>query len=191
MIIKHKNMNDFLSTRQADFEGTVDFFRRDIASLRTGRANPAVLDNIQVEAYGVMNALNAVANISVSDARSISIAPWDKTVSKAIEKAIIEADLGLGVMNEGDKVRLTVPALTEENRRETVKKLNEKMEKARINIRQKREDVKNMIEKAMTNKEISEDDRFRAMKELDDYVAKKNDELKELRDRKEKDVMEI
>lgn len=184
-------MNDFLTARKADFEATVDYFRRDIASLRTGRANPAVLDNIQVEAYGVMNALNAVANISVSDARSIAIAPWDKSVSKAIEKAIIEADLGLGVINEGDKVRLTVPALTEENRRETVKKLNEKMEKARINLRQKREDVKNLIEKAMSDKEISEDERFRAMKELDDFVAKKNEELKEFRDRKEKDVMEI
>lgn len=184
-------MNSYLASKQADFDNALDFFKRDLAALRTGRANPAALDGIQVEAYGVMNPLNAVANISVTDARSLTISPWDKNVSKAIEKAIIEADLGLGVINEGDKVRLTVPALTEENRRETVKKLNEKMEKTRIILRQAREETKSAIEKAEAAKEMSEDEKFRAMKELDEFVAKKNEELKEIRDRKEKDVMEI
>ncbi|MGE5426210.1 MAG: ribosome recycling factor [Bacillota bacterium] len=184
-------MNDYLSSHKADFEAAVDFFKRDISSLRTGRANPAVLDNIQVEAYGVMNPLNAVANIAVADARSITVSPWDKSVSKAIEKAVIEADLGLGVVNDGDKIRLTVPSMTEETRRETVKKLNEKLEKSRIIIRQAREEVKGAIERALSDKEISEDDRFRSVKELDEFVAKKNDELKELRDKKEKDIMEI
>jgi len=184
-------MNPYLAAKQSDFEGVLDFFKRDIGSLRTGRANPAVLDNIQVEAYGVMNPLNAVANIAVADARSITVSPWDKGVSKAIEKAIIEADLGLGVVNEGDKIRLTVPALTEETRKETVKKLNEKMEKARIIIRQTREEVRNAIEKAAEEKAMSEDEKFRGMKELDECVAKKNEELKESRDRKEKDIMEI
>ncbi len=184
-------MNPYLAAKQSDFEGVLDFFKRDIGSLRTGRANPAVLDNIQVEAYGVMNPLNAVANIAVADARSITVSPWDKGVSKAIEKAIIEADLGLGVVNEGDKIRLTVPALTEETRKETVKKLNEKMEKARIIIRQAREEVRNAIEAAAEEKAMSEDEKFRGMKELDEFVAKKNEELKESRDRKEKDIMEI
>lgn len=184
-------MNSFLSDKQVDFEEILDFFKRDIATLRTGRANPAVLDNINVEAYGVLNPLNAVANISVADARSITISPWDKGVTKAIEKAIIEADLGLGVINEGDKVRLTVPALTEETRRETVKKLNEKMEKSRISLRQERETVRTAIEQAESAKELSEDEKFRAMKELDEFVAKKNEELKEMRDRREKDIMEI
>ena len=184
-------MNIFLTEKQADFEDITDFFKRDIATLRTGRANPAVLDGIQVEAYGVMNPLNAVANIAVADARSITVSPWDKGVSKAIEKAIIEADLGFGVVNEGDKIRLTIPSLTEENRRDTVKKLNDKMEKARISLRQVREELKNKIEKAEADKEMSEDEKFRAMKELDELVAKKNDELKEARDRREKDIMEI
>ncbi len=184
-------MNAYLAAKQAEFDNVLDFFKRDIAALRTGRANPASLDGVKVEAYGVLNPLSAVANIAVSDARSITISPWDKSVSKAIEKAIIEADLGLGVVNEGDKVRLTVPALTEENRRETVKKLNEKMEKSRIIIRQAREEVRGEIEKASAEKEMSEDEKFRFMKELDEFVTKKNDELKELRDRKEKDVMEI
>jgi len=159
--------------------------------LRTGRANLAVLDGLQVEAYGVMNPLNAVANIAVADARSITVSPWDKGVSKAVEKAIIEADLGFGVVNEGDKIRLSVPSLTEENRRDIVKKLNEKMEKTRISLRQLREEVKTKIEQAEADKEISEDEKFRAMKELDEFVAKKNEEVKEARDRREKDIMEI
>lgn len=122
-------MSEFLQNKQGDFAKALDFFKKEIGTLRTGRANPAVLDNIQVEAYGVMNPVNAVGNIAVADARSIVIVPWDKAVSKAIEKAIVDAGLGMGITNEGDKIRLTVPPLTEENRKALVKTLNEKMEK--------------------------------------------------------------
>ena len=184
-------MNQFLQNKQGDFASALDFFKKEISTLRTGRANPSVLDNIQVEAYGTMNPVNAVGNIAVSDARSIVIVPWDKTVSKAIEKAIVEAGIGLGISNEGDKIRLTVPALTEENRKALVKTLNEKMEKTRVILRLVRDDVKSSLEKAFIDKEISEDDKFRFMKELDEFSAKKNDELKEIRDRKETDIMEI
>jgi ribosome recycling factor len=184
-------MNTYLSEQEESFINALDFFRRDIATLRTGRANPAVLENVQVEAYDVLSPINTLANITVADARSIVVAPWDKGISKDIEKAIIEADLGLGVVNEGDKIRLSVPALTEENRKETVRRLNEKMEKTRINIRQIREEVKNMIGKAEENKEISEDEKFRFEKEMDEYVSTKNDELKLMRDNKDKDIMDI
>lgn len=184
-------MNQYLQSKQGEFASALDFFKKEVGTLRTGRANPAVLDNISVEAYGVMNPVNAVGNIAVSDARSIVIVPWDKTVSKAIEKAIIDAGLGMGVTNEGDKIRLTVPALTEENRKALVKTLNEKMEKTRIILRQARDGVKSLIEKAFADKDLSEDDKFRFMKELDEFSAKKNDELKEIRDRKEADIMEI
>ncbi len=184
-------MNQYLQTKQSEFINALDFFKKEIGALRTGRANPAVLDNVEVEAYGVMNPLNAVGNIAVADSRSIIIAAWDKTVIKNIEKALVEADLGLGVVNEGDKIRLTVPPLTEENRKDLVKKLNEKMEKVRIILRGARDNVKNLIEKAFDAKEISEDDKFRFMKELDEFSAKKNEELKDVRDRKEKDIMEI
>jgi len=184
-------MNQFLQNKQSDFASALDFFKKEIGTLRTGRANPSVLDNIQVEAYGTMNPVNAVGNIAVSDARSIVIVPWDKAVAKAIEKAIVDAGIGLGISNEGDKIRLTVPALTEENRKVLVKTLNEKMEKTRVILRQARDGVKNSLEKAFLDKEISEDDKFRYMKELDEFSAKKNDELKEIRDRKETDIMEI
>ncbi len=184
-------MSTYLENKKEDFAGILDFFKRDIATLRTGRANPASLDHIQVEAYGVMNPLNAVGNISVADARCMIIAPWDKGVSKAIEKAVVEADLGFGVVNEGDKIRLTIPALTEENRRDLVKKLNERMEKARISVRGIREDVKAEIEKADADKEISEDEKFRFIKEMDEFTTKVNEELKEIRDHKEAEIMTI
>ncbi len=184
-------MNDYLQNKQGDFASALDFFKKDIATLRTGQANPNVLDSVQVLAYGVLNPVNAVGNIAVSDSHSITISPWDKGVIKAIEKAIIEANLGLGVVNEGDKIRLSVPPLTEENRRDLVKRLNEKMEKTRIILRGVRDDIKNDIEEAFEAKEMSEDDKFRFMKELDEFTAKKNEELKNLRDNKEKAIMEI
>jgi len=184
-------MNQYLEQKQADFANAIEFFKKEIYSIRTGRANPGVLDHIQVEAYDAMNPLNTVANIAVSDARNILIVAWDKSVLKNIEKAIVDAGLGLGVVNEGDKIRLTVPALTEENRKDLVKKLNEKMEKTRIILRQVREAAKGSIEEAFEAKEISEDDKFRFIKELDEFSAKKNEDLKNIKDKKETDIMEI
>lgn len=184
-------MNQFVQTKQADFISVVDFFKKDISSLRTGRANPASLEGISVEAYGTRTPLNGLGNISVVDARCMTIAPWDKGVLKDMEKALIEADLGMGVVNEGDKIRLTVPPMTEENRKDLVKKMNERQEKAKISIRQVRDDVKTGIEEAFANKEMSEDDKFRFMKELDEEVNKYNEQIKDLRDKKEKEIMEI
>ncbi len=129
-----------------------------------GRANPGILEGIQAEAYGVRTPLNGLASITVQDGQSIVIAPWDKNVSKDIEKAVVAADLGLGVVNEGDKIRLTMPQMTEENRRDLVKKLNERMEKAKISIRQIRDEIKSDIEGAEAKKEIAEDDKFRFIK---------------------------
>jgi ribosome recycling factor len=184
-------MNEYLEKKQVDFSKAIDFFKSEIATIRTGRANPAMLDGVKAEAYGVLSPLNTMANITVPDARNILVTPFDKSVIKNVEKAIIDANLGVGVINDGDKVRLTIPPLTEENRIEMVKRLNEKMEKTRINLRQARDGVKNMIEGAYDEKNISEDDKFRFMRELDEFSAKKNEELKNIRDRKEKDVMEI
>ncbi len=184
-------MNKYIQTKQADFTKTLDFFKKDIASLRTGRANPTILDGIQVEAYGAKTPLIGLASISVPEARSIVVAPWDKTIIKDIEKAIVAANLGINPVNEGDKIRLVVPQLTEENRKELVKKLNEKMETARISLRQNRDEIKELIEAAFKNKAISEDDKFRFFKELDEETARQNDELKKIKEKKEEEIMTI
>ncbi len=184
-------MNQFISARQGEFAEAIDFFKKEISSLRTGRANPAILEGVMVEAYGAKTPLAGVASVSVSDARSMLVAPWDRNVAKDVEKGIVEANLGLGVVNEGDRIRVTLPVMTEENRKELVKKLNERMEKARISIRQVREDSKNAIEEAHAKKEITEDDKFKSIRELDDHVRKLNDDLKEIRDKKEEEIMKI
>lgn len=184
-------MNQFITKHQEEFTKAIEFFKKDIATLRTGRATPGLLDNVQVEAYGSKTPLNALGNISVADATSMIITAWDKSVLKDIEKAIVVADLGVSVVNEGDKIRLSVPSLTEENRKDLVKKLNVKMEEARVQVRHARESVKLSIEKAFGDKEISEDDKFRFMKELDEVVAKNNELVKEIKDKKEKDIMTI
>ncbi len=184
-------MNNYLEEKKGDFGKAVEFFKKDIASLRTGRANTAMLEGITVEAYGTKNPLVSIGSISVADAKSIVITPWDKSTLKDVEKAVLEADLGLGIVNDGDKLRLTVPAMTEENRKDLVKRLNEKNEQAKVSARQVREAVKKAIEEAEENGEISEDDRGRFMKEMDEEVKKINEELKAVRDRKEEEIMTI
>ena len=184
-------MNEYIEISEGDFQKAIDFFEKEIAQLRTGRVNPNMLEGIQVEAYGTQTPLNGVANINIADGQSLLISPWDKNVIKEVEKAIIDADLGVGVVNEGEKIRLTVPKMTEENRKDLVKKLNEKQEQSRITIRQVRDEIKSSIEQAEKDKEITEDDKFRFLKELDEYTGKQNDKIKEIRDNKEKDIMTI
>ena len=184
-------MNQYLQAKKEEFAKVVDFFKKEIGSLRTGRASSAMLDNVQVEAYGIKNQLVSVASVSVSDARSIVISPWDKSVIKDVEKALVEADLGLGIVNEGDKIRLTVPVMTEENRKNLVKKLNEMMEGSRVSVRQVREAVKKSIEAAEEDGSIGDDEAERFSEELEAEVKKINDELKAVRDKKEQEIMTI
>lgn len=184
-------MNIYIQERQEEFEKIIDFFRKEISVLRTGRANPAVLEGIVVDAYGAKTPLNGVASINVPDGQSMVVAPWDKGILKDIEKAIVEAELGLGVANDGDKLRLTMPKMTEENRKDIVKRLNEKQENSRITLRQLRDEIKTEIEKAEKDKELTEDEKFKYIKELDEEINKNNNTLKELRDKKEQDIMTI
>ena len=184
-------MNKYIQPKQEDFIKAQEFFKKEISGLRTGRANPLILDGIQVSAYGSKTPLNGVASISVPDGQSILIAPWDKNVIKDIEKAIADANLGVGVVNEGSQLRLTVPKMTEESRREMVRKLNDKHESARIAIRQIRDDIKNIIEREEKDKEITEDEKFLFIKELDEETGKQNESLKAIRNKKEQDIMTI
>jgi ribosome recycling factor len=184
-------MNTYIQEKQGEFEKVIDFFRKEISVLRTGRANPAVLEGVMVDAYGTKTPLNGVASITVPDGQSMLVAPWDKSILKDVEKSIVEAELGLGVANDGDKLRLTMPKMTEENRRDIVKRLNEKQENSRITLRQIRDDIKTEIEQAEKDKEITEDDKYKFIQELDEEINKQNNILKELRDKKEEDIMTI
>ncbi|MDP3900318.1 MAG: ribosome recycling factor [bacterium] len=184
-------MNNYISLHEEDLKNIIEFFRRDISSIQTGRANPAMLDSVQVESYGSKVSLQQLANISVVDANCMVVKPWDKGTLKDIEKGIVDADLGLNPVNEGEQVRISIPKPTEEDRINRVKKLNEKLEQAHIKIRQTRDDIKKTIEQAESDKEIAEDDKFRFLKEMEEEIKKRNEELEAIRDKKEKDIMTI
>lgn len=180
-----------VDNHKEDFNKAVDHFKSELATIKTGRANPAILDNIRVEAYGVPSPINQVASVNVSDARSLVIQPWDKGTLKDIEKAILESGLNLNPANDGEKIRINLPVLTEETRKETVKLLNHKAEDAKIAVRLIRDKVKEEIIEAEKNKEFGEDDKFRLLEELDKKVASLNEAIKDLSDKKEEEVMTI
>ncbi len=184
-------MNTYLEQKQDDFQAAVDFFKKEISKLRVGRASPNILDGVFVEAYGTRMPIQGVANITIQDSKNMTVEPWDKNLLKEIEKAISEAQLGVNVGDDGGKIRLALPQITEETRKELTKKLNEKLEQARISVRQIREEVKKEIEEAEKKKEITEDDRYDFIEDLDKEVERINNTLKEVRDKKEEDIMTV
>jgi len=180
-----------VTDHQADFTKAVDHFKQDISGLKTGRANPAMLDNLRVEAYGVLNPINQVASVSVPEARTIVIAPWDKSVMKDIERAINESDININPVNDGERIRLVMPLMTEESRKEMVKLMNQKIEHARIAIRGVRDDIREQILQAEKNKEFGEDMKYQLIEELDKMTSVQNDLLKKLGEEKEVEIMTI
>lgn len=174
-----------------DFEKAISSLQDDLSKLRVGRASPSIVEDIFVEAYGTKTPLKQVASIASSDAKTLLIQPWDKSITKEIEKAILQSDIGINPVNEGDQIRLTVPQLTEETRKQLTKTVGEKAEKARIWVRQIRDKAKDEIIQQEKNKEITEDIRFTLLKKLDDMVKNYNESIKEKIDQKEKEIMTI
>jgi ribosome recycling factor len=178
------NVKDF----QGDFEKVVEFLKQDISGLRTGRATTAMVDSITVEAYGTKQPLKAVASITISDAKSLAIDPWDKSQLGAIEKSIRDSGLGINPVNDGRLIRLVLPDLTSERRQELLKILNQKLEQARISVRKVREEVRGLIEAEEKEGGMSEDDKFRAFEDLEKLVKEFNDKIKEVGDNKEREI---
>lgn len=180
-----------IDSHKEDFLKAVDHFQSEIGGLKTGRANPAILDSVRVEAYGAMNPIVNVASVTVPDARSLIIQPWDKSIIKEIEKGIIEANLNLNPASDGDKIRINLPPLTEETRKEIVKLLNQKVEEAKISLRMVRDKAKEEIIEAEKNKEFGEDEKFRLLEELDKKAAGYNDQVKGLAEKKEAEILTV
>lgn len=184
-------MNTYLENNILDFEGVETFLKKEISSLRIGRANPSMVENILVDSYGVKTPLSHIASIASPDARSITIQPWDKGVMKNIEKGIVEANIGLAGVNEGNIIRITLPQLTQEDRKNLVKILHQKLEHAKIKLRLIRDKVREEIQEAEKNNEITEDDKFSYLKEADEFTKKNNDSVDTIIKNKEKEIMEI
>lgn len=183
-------MSSLQKARQR-MESAIEALRRDFQSVRTGKANPALLDSVRVEAYGNLMPLNQVGTVSAPEPRMLTIQPWDKSQIKAIEKALRESDLGLNPSNDGNVVRIPIPALTEDRRREFVKMLHKMAEEARVAVRQVRKDANDEVKARQKDEGLSEDDIRReqgdVQKLTDQYVAK----VEEMVKAKEAEVMEV
>ncbi|MBU1165106.1 ribosome recycling factor [Patescibacteria group bacterium] len=180
-----------IDEQKEEFEKSIDFLKKELAGIRTGRANPKIVENILVDSYGTKTQLKQLASITVPEARTLLIQPWDKNITKDIEKAINQAGIGISPVADGNNIRLTMPAMTEESRKDFVKIINEKAENSRISIRQVRDKIKEEIIKQEKNKELTEDDRYQLIKDLDELTKKYNEQVKEIADAKEKEVMSI
>lgn len=177
-----------LDEHQADFQKVIDHLQHEAGTLRTGRATPALVEDLQVEAYGTTQPVKALGSMSTPDARTLVIEPWDSSVVKAIESAIVASGIGVSPVVDGKIIRLIMPMMTEENRLKMVKVLSGHLEDARVQIRKVREDAKKKIEKQTG---VGQDDIRNELEQLDktvkDYVLK----VDELGDKKEKEIMTV
>lgn len=184
-------VNDILNEAESKMHKTVEVLRKDLASVRAGRANPAVLDKITVDYYGTPTPINQLANVSVPDPRMITIQPWDKSAIKDIEKAIMKSDLGINPSNDGIVIRLNIPQLTADRRAEIVKTVKKKAEDAKVAIRNIRRELIDDIKQVEKEKLVSEDDAKKAQEKAQKLTDKIIKDIEDILDKKDKEVMEV
>lgn len=184
-------IDDVMTDADERMQKTMEALRHHLATIRTGRAAPALLDRIQIDYYGTPTPLSQVAGISAPEARMLLIQPWDKGSLAAIEKAIQKSDLGLNPNNDGTVIRLAIPPLTEERRKELVKQVHTQLEEARISVRNVRRDALNHVRELMTQKQVTEDDERRAEQRLDELTKRFIEEADKIGKAKEHEVMEV
>ena len=184
-------MNEVKRDAEKRMQKTVESLQHEMSKIRTGRANAGLLDHVQVDYYGALTPLSQVANVTSSDARTLTVTPWEKSMMQAIEKAILNANLGLNPSNSGTVIRVPMPPLSEERRKEMIRIVRGEAEQGRVSIRNIRRDVNNHLKESVKAKEISEDDERRAgdliQKLTDQYIL----EIEAVLTAKEKDLMEI
>jgi ribosome recycling factor len=184
-------LKDTFGQLKTRMDKAVEDFRREMGSVRTGRASVHMLDGITVDYYGTVTPLNQLGNVSAPEPQMITVQPWDVSQLSAIEKAIRSSDLGLNPMNDGKLIRVPVPALTEERRKDMVKHLHKVLEEHRTAIRNIRRDGNDGIKKAMKDKKITEDDERRALEELQKLTDDEIKKMEEMSKTKEKEVLSI
>ncbi len=182
-------MNAFVKPYDEKMQKTINVLERDYAAIRAGRANPALLDKVSVMYYDVPTPINQVGTISVPEARTLTITPWDRTVLKAIEKAILASDIGINPQNDGTAIRLVFPPLTEERRKELCKQISKMGEESKVAIRSIRRDANDKLK--AQKKEIPEDTVKDIEKEIQDVTDKRCKEIDKISAAKEKEIMEV
>jgi len=181
---------EILDKTKESMEKSIDFTKKQLAKIRTGRASASIVDSVKVDYYGSISPLSQVASISVPDARTIVIQPWDRSTLNIIEKAIQQADLGFNPQNDGNLIRIPVPPLTEERRLEFVKMSKKLAEEGKIAIRNVRRDNMDALKKGEKDKEFSEDDKKWGEEEVQKLTDKYIKDIDELLAKKEKELME-
>lgn len=184
-------MQDVLRDAGEKMEKSIATLQKDLATLRAGRATPALLDKVLVDYYGVPTPIAQMASISVPEARTLVIQPWDKGTVKDIEKAILKSDLGLTPISDGTVIRLPIPQMTEERRLELVKTVRKKGEECKVAIRNVRRDANDMLKELEKSSEISEDDLKRGQDEVQKVTDKHVKQVDEVIAAKEKEIMEV
>ena len=182
---------DIKSHMQGKMDQSITAFKNNLTKIRTGRANPALLDTIHVEYYGSHVPLSQVANVSLLDARTISVQPWEKGMGAKIEKAIRESDLGLNPSNMGDLIRVPMPPMSEERRKEMTKVVRAEGEQSKIAVRNLRRDANEAIKKLVKDKEATEDEQERAEAEIQKLTDRHVSDIDALVAGKEKEIMEV
>jgi ribosome recycling factor len=185
------NTKDALAQAKTRMEKAVEDFRKDLAGVRTGRANTALLDGVRVDYHGAPMPINQLGTMSVPDPSMIMISPWDPTAVPLIDKAIRVSDLGLNPTSDGKVLRVPIPALTEERRKDLVKMIHKVLENHRTAVRNIRRDIKEHVEKLEKEKKISEDEKKRALDELEKLTHAETKKVEDLSAAKEKEVLEI
>lgn len=184
-------LNDITTDAEEGMKKAVEAFKRDLAKVRTGRATTAMLDGVRVDYYGTPTPVNQVASVTVVDARLISIKPWEKSMIPIIDKAIRASDLGLNPVPDAELVRLPIPPLTAERRRDLVKSVKKMTEESKIAVRAARRDAMDMLKDAEKDKEITEDEKKLGEKKVQDLTDKYVAQLDQLEAAKEKEITEI
>jgi ribosome recycling factor len=182
---------DIKKNCETKMEQSIQAFKNNLTKIRTGRANPALLDTIQVEYYGSPVPLSQVANVSLLDARTISVQPWEKGMGPKIEKAIRESDLGLNPASMGDLIRVPMPPMSEERRREMTKLVRSEGENAKIAVRNLRRDANESVKKLVKDKEASEDDQKRSEADIQKLTDKRIAEIDQLVAAKEQEILAV
>ncbi|KQW36687.1 ribosome recycling factor [Rhizobacter sp. Root404] len=182
---------DIKKTAEAKMAKSIEALKGELHKIRTGRAHPGILDQVQVDYYGSMVPISQVANVSLLDARTISVQPWEKGMGAKIEKAIRESDLGLNPATQGDLLRVPMPALTEERRRELTKVVRNEGEDAKIAVRNLRRDANEHAKKLLKDKEIGEDDERRSLDDLQKLTDRTIAEIDRLVSGKEAEIMAV
>jgi ribosome recycling factor len=182
---------DIKKTAEQKMARSVESFKNEIHKIRTGRAHPGILDQVQVDYYGSNVPITQVANVTLLDARTISVQPWEKGMGAKIEKAIRESDLGLNPSTQGDLIRVPMPALTEERRKDLTKVVRNAGEDARIAVRNLRRDANDHAKRLLKDKEISEDDERRSLDEMQKLTDRTISEIDRLVSAKEAEVLAV